>query len=103
MRIRERPERRPEPERGPPRQWRAPARGGRRRSSAIYAPTAGVLGDVAVKAIADLDLELLRGDVVEELPDLRILAIDDRYHLEQLVERNRDRGSFDGKFDHRAR
>ncbi len=63
---------------------------------------AGVLRDVAVEAVAHLDLEVLGGDVVEELPGLRILAVDDRDHLEQLVEGNRDRRRLDGEFDHQT-
>ena len=61
----------------------------------------GVLRDVAVEAVAHLDLVVLRGDVVEELLRLLIVAVDDRDHLEQLVKGNRNRRSLDGEFDHR--
>ena len=47
----------------------------------------GILGDVAVEAVAHLDLEVLGRDVVEELLRLRIGRVDDRDDLEQLVER----------------
>ena len=49
----------------------------------------GVFRDVPVEAVAHLDLEALRRDVVEELPRLRVLAVDERDHLQQLVERDR--------------
>ena len=48
----------------------------------------GVFGDIPVEAVGNLDLEILASDMVEKLLGLRVLVVDDRDDLEQLVERN---------------
>ena len=49
----------------------------------------GVFRDVPVEVIGHFDLEALRRDVVEELPRLRVLAVHERDHFQQLGERDR--------------
>ena len=54
----------------------------------------GVLPDVALVAVADLDFEVLCSDAIEQCADLGIRAVHERDHLEQLVEWNRDPWAF---------
>jgi len=58
----------------------------------------GVFGNVSVKVIAYFDLEVFRSDAIEELPDLRIASIYDRYYLEELVKWNWNRRWFYSDF-----
>ena len=44
-------------------------------------PNAGVLGNVSIKVIAYFDREVFCADPVEELPDLMIPGIGNRYHF----------------------
>ena len=55
---------------------------------------AGVLADVALEAVGDLDFEVQRPDALEQFLRLRIRRVDDRHNLQQLVEGDRDRGGF---------
>ena len=59
-----------------------------------------VFEHVALVAIADLDLEALRAETIEQRPYLAVVAVDERHHLQQLVEGNRDRGRLDGVLHH---
>ena len=100
VRIRERPKRRAEAEAAD----RLPQLARRLEPVAVggnnIGADLGILTDVAVIAIADLDFVLLRRQAIKQRPHLRILAIDERDHLEQPVERDRDRGRTDRVLDH---
>ena len=48
----------------------------------------GIFCDVALEAVADLDLEVFGRDLLEEPVGLRVVAVDDRNELEESVERN---------------
>ena len=60
----------------------------------------GVLGNVPVEAVADLNVEVLRSDLVEQLLGLGVRAVDDRDHLQQFVKRDRDGRRFDVAGNH---
>jgi len=64
----------------------------------MQAPTPESSDTSALEVVADLDLEVLGGDVVEK--GLRILVVNQRDDPEQLVKRDRDDRRLDGKFDH---
>jgi hypothetical protein len=100
--IREGPERRPEADR---------ADGAAQVASRLTAVAVdehdvgadvGVLGDITVVAIANLDLEFLVRDVIEQLLGLGIVAIHQRDDLEQAVEGDGNGRALDREFQHPA-
>ncbi len=59
-----------------------------------------VVRDVAVVARADLDLEVLCPDPIEQRTNLVVVAVDERHHLQQLVKRDRNVRGLGGVLDH---
>ena len=53
-----------------------------------------LLADVALVAVAELDLVALGADLRQQRVDLRVGCIDHRHHLQQLAEGDRDRRRF---------
>ena len=61
---------------------------------------AGVLGDVAIEVIGHFDLEALGGNIVEQLPGVRVLVVDDGDHFQELLKGDRNRRRLRREFDH---